>query len=144
MEQPAPYAPPAASLSETASKDNAAYLSLSPGWKNRFALLEKAGGVKLPKFKELSFGERSRVSFNIWAFLFSAIYYLIKGMWRKAISYTLLTTVASVVIGVVLVAVGMPEQSVDRMLWVAGAVWFATRANIDYYKKVMLSDNGWF
>ncbi|KQW91544.1 hypothetical protein ASC94_17330 [Massilia sp. Root418] len=131
-------------MSETTSKDNAAYLSLSPGWKHKFALLEKAGGVKLPRFKELAFGERFRVSFNIWAFLFSTIYYLVKGMWRKAISYTLLTMVASTLIGLVLVALGMPEQSVDRALWIVGAAWFATRANIDYYKKVMLSENGWF
>jgi hypothetical protein len=93
--------------------------------------------------EELAFGERFRVSFNIWAFLFSTIYYLIKGMWRKAISYTLLTMVATTLIGV-LVALGMPEQSVDRALWIVGAAWFATRANIDYYKKVMLSENGWF
>lgn len=120
-----------------------AYLSLSPGWKHKFALIEQAGGVKLPRLKELKFGERMSVMFNIWAFLFGPIYYTVKGMWRKAISYTLMAGLASILIDALLELAGIDPAPLARPIGLGMAAAFATLANISYYKKVMLSENGW-
>ena len=113
---------------------------VSEVWKNKFALLEKAGGPKLSKVRELAFGERSKVVFNIWGFFFGPFYYLAKGMWKKAIVLSALCFAAIVILAMILEAMGIPDIIT---YFIAGAV-FATRANIDYYKKVILGDNGWW
>ena len=62
-------------------------LPIFESWKVKFHLLEKAGGVKLSKFKELSFSERMKVNFNLIAFFLGPIYYAVKGMWKKGIIF---------------------------------------------------------
>jgi hypothetical protein len=138
-----PYAPPAAAFPPQADHQSVAYLSLSPGWKHKFALIEKAGGAKLPRMKELKFGERMNVMFNIWAFLFGPIYYAVKGMWRKAIAYTVLAVLASTLLDLLLELAGINPEPLSRPIGLGMAAAFATLANISYYKKVMLSDKGW-
>jgi len=113
---------------------------VSDGWKKTFGLIEKAGGPKLPQAKGLKFGERSRVIFNVWGFLFGPIYYLVKGMWKRAITLTALCVVAIIVLSLILEAMGASDKITNL---IAGAV-FATRANVDFYKKMVLGDNGWW
>ena len=62
---PAP-APAVVSPTSPAAVDQ---IGLSPKWKRRFALIEKAGGAKMPAFKTLTFGERF-ACFNWLAFFF--------------------------------------------------------------------------
>jgi hypothetical protein len=114
--------------------------AISESWKSRFALLEKAGGVKIPNIKNLQFGERRKVVFNVWGFLFGPLYYLAKGMWKKAISLLGVAILAIVVLEVICKTIGISDTVTN---FVAGAI-FATRATIDYYKKVKLGDNGWW
>lgn len=114
--------------------------SLSDIWKTKFELLEKAGGVKLPNAKNLLFGERMKVVFNIWGFLFGPFYYFAKGMWKKAISLFGLSVLIIVILEVICKEFGISNVITN---FVAGAI-FATRANIDYYKKVKLGDNNWW
>jgi hypothetical protein len=109
-------------------------------WRRRFDLLEKAGGPKMPKVRDLSFGERMRLMFNVWGFLFGPFYYLAKGMWKRAITLFAVAVALIVVIAVVISALHLP----DGFLSFIGPVIFATRANIDYYKKMVLGDNGWW
>lgn len=113
---------------------------VSAGWNKRFAQIEKAGGPKMPRAKDFPFGERCFLVFNIWGFLFGPFYYLVKGMWKKAISLFGLTLVIIIVASVVLGAMGMPTG----ILSFVGAALFGTRANVDFYKKVVLADNGWW
>jgi hypothetical protein len=68
---------------------------VSPLWQIRFDLVEKAGGPTRPLLKQLAFGERFRLLFNIWAVLFGGFYYIAKGMWRKAIVMTLIGVCAA-------------------------------------------------
>lgn len=113
---------------------------VSESWQKKFDLLEKAGGVKLPKIKSLPLGERMKIGFNIWGFLFGPIYYLTKGMWRKAISLMAVALLIIVVLEVVCGAIGISSAITN---FVAAAI-FSSRATIDYYKKVKLNDNGWW
>lgn len=115
---------------------------LSALWRIRFDLIEKAGGPTRPLFKQLSLGERFRLAFNLWAMFFGPLYYFAKGMWRKAI--TMLVLALSVM---VLTSILAPDGSLDfleNMLTTMISFWFFLNANTNYYKKVVLGDNGWW
>ncbi|MET0335796.1 MAG: DUF2628 domain-containing protein, partial [Rhizobacter sp.] len=86
--------------------------------------------------------ERFKISFNVLAFLFGPLYYLTKGMWKKALSLFGACIVVVVVVGVVLDLFGFGKIA-DALGYGAAAI-FAVRANIDYYKKMVLGDNGWW
>jgi uncharacterized membrane protein YvbJ len=113
---------------------------ISQAWKKTFALLEKAGGPQLPKIRELVFGERFKVIFNVWAFLFGPFYYFAKGMWKKAIVLFAMCMVGIVILSLICEAVGISDAITT---FIAPAI-FARRANIDFYKKIVLGDNGWW
>ena len=101
-----------------------------------FDLMDKAGGPKLTNAKSLDFGQKMKVSSNIWAFLFTIFYYIYHGMWKKGLILLLIS------IGVtVLVDTFIP--SLSNITWVITSAIFATRANIDLYKKYKLGDDGW-
>lgn len=115
--------------------------NLSDSWKNKFASIEKAGGPKLPLYRDLTSNERS-VIFNGWGFFFGPFYYLVKGMWKKAIVLFLLSLIVGILIEMILGAMGINIPEVMQFL--PSAVIFACRANIDFYKKMILGDNGWW
>jgi hypothetical protein len=115
---------------------------LSALWRIRFDLVEKAGGPTHPLLKQMPLGERFRLMFNIWALLFGAFYYLAKGMWRKAILIVLVSGLTLVLIEMV-----APNGELDAVRHaVNGAITILITmlANISYYKKVVLGDNGWW
>ena len=126
--------------SQGAASSNIPSQEVTDAWKEKFALLEKAGGPKLTKARELALGERTKVVFNVWGFLFGPFYYLAKGMWKKAIVLLALCVVAIVILSMILSAMGISDAITS---FIAPAV-FATRANVDYYKKMVLGDNGWW
>jgi hypothetical protein len=143
--QPNPFAPPQAPVSDVAAPlatANIAELPVSDTWKAKFQLIEKAGGVKLPQFKALSFGERMKIGFGVLPFLFGPFYYLAKGMWKKAISLFLVCLVVVVVLEIALEMAGLGRFG-KSLTYGVGAV-YAVRANIDYYKKMVLKQNGWW
>lgn len=94
---PKPISPPLVSASSTFSTignrtgtDAINSLDVSDKWKQRFRLIEKIGWDKgmwknYWNFRQLSLGERFRLFFNIWGFLFGPFYYLVKGMWVKGL-----------------------------------------------------------
>jgi hypothetical protein len=139
------YAPPKAELADTDPPRAGADidgLDVSASWKQKFHLIEKAGGPKQPKLKALSSGERFKIGFNILAFLFGPFYYLAKGMWKRAFSLFGLCAVVVIVLAVILELLGLGR--ITRALGYGAAAVFAVRANIDYYKKCVLGDNGWW
>ncbi len=87
MTQHNPYATPQASVADAeslVSDEQIAALPISDKWKQRFSAIHHAGGIKMPKFKELPAEERRKAfSFNFLAFFFGPIYYAIKGMWKR-------------------------------------------------------------
>ena len=112
---------------------------ITESWKIKFSLIEKAGGPKLTKVRDLAFGERMKVVFNIWGFLFGPFYYLAKGMWKKAVVYFSLCIVAILIIEFILDKAGISTTITSL---IAPAV-FATKANIDYYRKIILNEDEW-
>lgn len=143
--QPNPFAPPQAPVSDvpsplaTAAIDE---LPVSDTWKTKFMLMEKAGGVKMPRHKELSTGERMKISFNVLAFLFGPFYYLAKGMWKKAITLFVVSVAIVVILEIALEVAGLGRFG--KALTYGVAAVYAVRANIDYYKKMVLGQNGWW
>lgn len=139
------YAPPTAKVLDISAAPDGSdidSLPVSDGWKQRFRAIEKAGGPKLPKLKSLSTGERFKVSFNVLAFLFGPIYYASKGMWKKALSLFGVCFVTIIVVAVVLELVGLGRFA--NALGYGAAAIFGVRSNIDYYKKMVLGDDGWW
>ena len=117
-------------------------LPIFESWKVKVHLLEKAGGVKLSKFKELSFSERMKVNFNLIAFLLEPIYYAVKGMWKKGITFFAICVIVIAILSILLELAGL--ERFGNSLGYGAAAIFAVRANIDYYKKMVLNQNGWW
>ena len=111
--------------------DSSELASISESWKKKFALIEKAGGPKLPRARDLSFAERNSLVFNWLGALFNGFYYLAKGMWKKAITLTALAVVIGLVLDLVFFAAGFPKLAKASSLVLPIAI-FGTRANIDY------------
>jgi hypothetical protein len=119
-------------------------LNVSDRWKAKFRLFEKAGAPGFANLKNLPPEERRRAAagFNILAFLFGPLYYVAKGMWRKAIALFLVCFAVSLVIEFILTLTGY--ENIGKFMTYGVAAVFAVRANIDYYKKMVLGDNGWW
>jgi hypothetical protein len=132
-----PTTPPAAGPAPRAKADPIARLDVSESWKQKFKLIEKAGGPDLPHFRDLPFGERFGLNFNILACIFGPFYYLVKGLWRQAILYFIF----AVALVLLLEAVGLGKFS--RGVGYGFSVVYALRANISYYKKVVLGETPW-
>lgn len=135
------FAPPARAAtmaSEREWKSNPIInLNVSDTWKKRFRLIEKAGGEKMTKLRELSKSERREINFNPWAFLIGPIYYLAKGLWRQVIVYM----AAAVAITVVMDRLGFRGNGIP--LSIAFGMFYAMRANPSYYQLRVLGKAPW-
>lgn len=119
---------------------------LSEKWRRRFAAIEKAGGERTrwwrwPEAKQLTGKEKRLITSNLWAFVFAPFYYLYLGMWRKAITLSLVVAVIDVLLGMAGDALNVP---VDNFLWIVSAVMFKQCANVDYYRKTVLKLKEWW
>lgn len=113
------------------------------GWRTRFDIMEKVKAGDPSWFgdkdalRQLQFGERSKINFNLLAALFGVIYYCVKGMWAKGILMYAL-------VGVPLSLVVLAWQ--DAPLGLIG-IWFnfpfAVLANYDYYHKIRHGERLW-
>ena len=138
-----PFAPPAAAVGDVIAFGGIDGLAVSETWKARFRAFHKAGGPKRPNIKSLSREERMKISSpNILAFFFGPFYYLFKGMWRKGISLLLVCTVVIVILQVALEAAGLASAT-KALNFISGVV-YGTFANGDYYRKMVLGENGWW
>jgi hypothetical protein len=145
MSEQNPYQPPQAFVADPAQLNtiDIETLPVSDTWKKRFRWIQASGGPSLknaknvPKEQRLTFG-----LFNFLAFLFGPIYYLAKGMWKRALMYSLI--IYSLLIVIVYVLIGSGYEQYANAPGYGAAAFFAMRANLDYYKKMVLNDNGWF
>lgn len=118
-------------------------LEVSDSWKQRLRAIAIAGGPKLPRWKEMQQAERrAAMRFNLLAFLFSPFYYLAKGMWRRALTLSGLCILVIMLVDFGLMMAGVKDGG--RPYGIAVGVFYSLRANLDYYKKVVLKDNGWW
>ncbi|PLK47805.1 DUF2628 domain-containing protein [Uliginosibacterium sp. TH139] len=141
-----PYATPRSDVGESSSNlelSEIESLPVSENWKERFRAISKAGGPKLPHLKGLSKQDRKNaISFNVLGFLFGPLYYVSKGMWKRGVSLLSLMVIVITVVELILDALGFGGLS--KAAGYGACAVFAVRANTDYYKKMVLSDNGWW
>lgn len=111
------------------------------GWNKKFAIIDKCMNEDgwMPsgeKAKSLSFVERLHM-FNIWAFLFSVVYYYIKGMWAKA----------SVLLSASFLLASLTELVGDPLLTLLSnfilPAFAGALANLDYYHKRKRNEQMW-
>jgi hypothetical protein len=115
-----------------------AQLDVSDSWKDTFRLIERAGGPDLPHLKELKFGERFSINFKVLAFFLGPFYYLAKGLWKQAVLYLLF----AIVLILLLDAFGF--EKVSKSVGYGVAAIYSIRANISYYRKMVLGITPWF
>jgi len=119
-------------------------VELSPTWRQRFAAIAKAGGPTLVNLRKCPLGQRFTALFNFPALLFGPLYYLFRGMWRKALSLTALVFGIALIMQVIAAVFGLPEESFDNVVRIASIVLFTQQANLTYYRKMVLGQNGWW
>jgi len=125
-----------------AARNDIDALPVSDSWKFKFKAIQKAGGPKLPFFQQLPLTERMKAYFNILAGLFGPFYYISKGMWKKGLALFGVCLIAVLVLSTILESFGYGFIS-NSLGYGVGAI-YAARANRDYYKKMVLNQNGWW
>ncbi len=139
-----PYRTPAAELEMTAAASDIDTLDVSERWKERFRLLDMAGpmvGGKLQNIERIGRRERTRIAYNWLAFLFSPIYYFVKGMPRKGL---VLLGLGWLWIALVTSAEGVfGFRAPNTLFWIPSSIVAAALANWDYYMKVVHGKSMW-
>ena len=139
-----PYAAPASASAVAAPRaqppgfEKIARLDVSETWKERFYLIEKAGGVAMKRVRDLDPGDRRKVGINWMTFLFGPFHLLAKGLWRQALSWILIWIV------VVVACVLMHWEGILRPAGIGLNVMYAMRANVGYYARLVLGEPIWF
>jgi len=123
-----------------------ALAGLPEKWRRRFAAIDKAGGEhtrwwRWPNAKALTRKEKRLITSNLWAFVLGPFYYLYLGMWRKAITLSLVALAIDAILGAAGDALNIP---LDHFLWLVSAVMFKQCANVDYYRKTVLKRREWW
>ena len=108
----------------------------------KFDAIEKAGGIKLPNIKTLSFKERIQCTSSIWGFLFSIVYYGYHGVWKKGLSLLAIGLIITLLLNFITMAF-IPNFNMDILPTLITSVLFATRAPVNLYSKYILNENGW-
>ncbi|WP_213947982.1 DUF2628 domain-containing protein [Luteibacter sp. dw_328] len=111
---------------------------VSETWKRRFRTIRDAGGPDLPNIRALPFGERFAVTLNLLAFLFGPIYFIVKGMYRQALGYFMLSLVCLFVLEMI----GLGRHF--RALGAGISAVYGARANVSYYRLVIDRESRWF
>lgn len=106
-----------------------------PYWQEKFKLVEKAGGSKLPNTQSLTSSEKRKISFSLYGFIFNFFYYLYLGMWKRAIF--LIGIATAVNMSIVVLDLLFPETKVISTLlnisWLTAPLIFGSYAVKDYY-----------
>lgn len=113
-----------------------ASLPVSVAWKAKFYLIEKAGGPSLPSIQDLAPSDIRKVRWNLLAFVFWPFYYFYLGIWKKGAVMVSIATVSVLVVTFLLDGFGLDRFI--KVAWMLPGVFFCMRANVDYYRKMVL------
>mgnify|MGYP003375681077 CR=1 FL=1 len=128
-------------------------IDISETWKERFEIFEKIGAGEKEKsyykflttssseFKALSFKERLKINFNILAFLFGPIYYLIKKMWIKGAFLFGATCILNTLFMLIEAIIGISFPS--TVYYIPTGLIFSQAANYDYYRYIKYNEEIW-
>lgn len=117
-------------------------LSVNDDWKAKFRTLAEAGqpitySMMLRNeavYKQLPF----KMKFNIWALVFGIFYYLSKGMWKKGLTIIGIGIVMTMVVGFLF------GETAGNFASFGMVALFASFANFDYYRTMVLNEDFWF
>jgi len=110
----------------------------------KFDAVEKAGGIKLPNIKTLSFKERNQCIFSIWGFLFIIVYYGYHGVWKKGLSLLAIGLIITLLLDFIIMNfIPTFYDAWGDIAFIITSVLFATRAPVNLYSKYILNENGW-
>ena len=138
-----PYATPRTNVDADHGEADIDSLAVSKSWKEKFKAIKRAGGPNLPDLKKLTHEERKAIPmFSVLGFFFGPFYYLAKGMWKKALTLFVLTVIGIVVLDMVMELVGLAAFTSGTGFGAAAV--YAVLANKDYYRKMVLGQNGWW
>lgn len=133
----APSAPPATAAGTAGSPAEQIDALI---WQSRFALIDKAGGAKLPRLWSLPPKEILLIRWNLWAFLFGPFYYGFKGMLKKGLALSGIGLLGFFLSAVVFEAIGWDPE----MLALVPAGVLAGSANASYYRRMKEGFTGWW
>jgi hypothetical protein len=110
----------------------------------KFDAVEKAGGIKLPNIKTLSFKERNQCIYSIWGFLFIIVYYGYHGVWKKGLSLLAIGLIITLLLDFIIMNfIPTFYDAWGDIAFIITSVLFATRAPVNLYSKYILNENGW-
>ena len=110
----------------------------------KFDAVEKAGGIKLPNIKTLSFKERNQCIYSIWGFLFIIVYYGYHGVWKKGLSLLAIGLIITLLLDFIIMNfIPTFYDAWGDIAFIITTVLFATRAPVNLYSKYILNENGW-
>ena len=115
------------------------FSQFSPKWQFRFNFFEKFGlnGPEYKQaYKQLGMGDRLKVGINFWAFFFNWIFFLVMGMWRKALSLIVMYAVLVVILSF------LPAGAV-RVVGIMWSALVASIANYAYYLHKVKGSTSW-
>jgi hypothetical protein len=121
--------------------------TLPQKWQDIFALIDKAGGADLPNKQSLTPSEVKLVESPSWSMFAPNLFYLVKGLWKKAISITLIWILLQVVVGGVYEALHIYRQSTTTSLFIGLVLYYvfcAKKVSLDYYRRVKFGLNPWW
>ena len=114
---------------------------LSKIWQRRFAFFTEHGSPLSPSgaqaLQKLPFMTGSSIRFNVWGFLFGPIYFLVLGIWKRAIS------IFALVIVVALVMEKVAGSSADPLIGIISSVFCAMTVNFARYIQVTEGRDEW-
>lgn len=131
------------------SPGNIEQLPISEDWKKIFRLISEnsiskaTAGVpyfntpdeRLAPYKKI-FDKESIYSF--WAFGFGFLYYLVLGMWKKAIVIAVIVFVGSAFLEQII------RKELPIFVYIGLGVWWGGMAKYDYYRKMVLKEDFWW
>lgn len=120
--------------------------TLRGSWNKKFDILEKIGagnGLKsyFENYKLLSFGERFKIGFNVFAFMFGPFYYFVKRMWFKGAF--LLGAIVTLNVILTLIESAFDTTFPMAIYQMPGAAICASFANYDYYRFYKHQEKIW-
>ncbi|MEI6895600.1 MAG: DUF2628 domain-containing protein [Colwellia sp.] len=136
-------------MKSTDTNENPNELNVSSSWSERFDILTKIGAkekfiysaMKSDEFIALSFREKQKITFNILAFIFGALYYFSKKMWFKGAFILGASWVLNGFLTLIEVAAGMTFPGIAY--YIAPAVISAQLASYDFFKLKTEDEKIW-
>lgn len=112
-------------------------------WTDRFNFFQKNGGPATETYKEAfkqldGFLKKARVNMNFYAFFFGFIYFLIKGMYKGALT---LLGISAILFVILMVLPDSISDILGNSMGIVSGVLAGMTANYTFYRKEVLGED---